>query len=44
MVIQFADKDFKDDGVISLSFRKSITHKADNVAELEEKCVMKHLI
>ena len=37
MDVQFSNKDFKDDYVIALAFRKSITHKADKVAELAEK-------
>ena len=37
MGVQFADKDFKHDDVITLAFRKSVTHEADKVAELAEK-------
>ena len=35
--MQFSEKDFKHENAIALSFRKPITHKADEVAELAQK-------
>ena len=37
--MKFTDKQFKNDKVVALSFRKPIYHEADKVAELaEEMC------
>ena len=35
--MKFTDKQFKNDKVVALSFRKPIYHEADKVAELAEE-------
>ena len=37
MSMKFSEKYFKHENAMSLSFRKTITHKSDEVAELAEK-------
>ena len=40
MGIQFSDEDGEHDDVITLAFRKPISHKADNVAMLAKEIVL----
>ena len=40
--MQFADNKFRHNNVIALSFRKPVSHKSDNVAQLVEKVCQEH--